>query len=37
MADRPGTRTRRKVADQTRAQKAAARAAKRRRGTGSAD
>jgi len=31
LADRPGTRTRRKVADQTRANKAAARAAKRRK------
>jgi hypothetical protein len=40
MADRPGTRTRRKVADQTRANEAAARAAQRRsgrRGTGSGD
>ena len=40
MADRPGTRTRRKVTDQTRANKAAARAARRQargRGTGSAD
>ncbi len=32
LADRPGQRTRRRVADQTRAQKAAARAAERRRG-----
>src|SRR6476469_2095395 len=31
LADRPGVRTRRKVADQTRAQQAAARAAKRRK------
>jgi len=31
LADRPGARTRRKVADQTRANKAAARAAKRRK------
>ena len=31
LADRPGSRTRRKVADQTRANKAAARAAKRRK------
>jgi hypothetical protein len=31
LADRPGTRTRRKVADQTRANKAAARAATRRK------
>ena len=40
MADRPATRTRRKVADQTRAQRAADRAAKRRAsrpGTGQVD